>query len=494
MPYMRDSDISEKVTREDEHTVQRETVYSSLAHFNFPPGSMDDHKHIMQATPNDVPRIRTWVEYKRKSPPEDLDAPSLFYQANGEIKQLLTVEHSQEVRDILNQKGLHIYLYEPLCLYYKGDPLAGQWGNVHNYGFYTEFPNEYVPDEHNRTTELDSIDYYIGKNGLHNVHVHTGDYRADTVLPYYSPRMNLYCDDPFLLELMMYDNADDTVKRKLEKRFVCTNWRWTSVRAAMCALLKQIDDANIVWFFDTPEEVLGSTPWMNFKDGHPDCTRHKQQLLEGLQKLNAGAPYTHDVKASKVTGPVKECAAHWYPEHTDFDGLGNPVIMNPTRLPLQDLYRNAFVDIVNESRFGQPTGNISEKVLQSMQFKTPFLLCAPPYSLRYLKEMGYKTFDRWWDESYDNETNHLKRFDKIVDIINWIAQKPIDELYEMYIEMWPVLEHNYMQVAKNSRLGRITHLEVNDLKNTTLGVEWAQPEEGPTLAEIIEMEQNNREF
>ena len=149
--------------------------------------------------------------------------------------------------------------------------------------------------------------------------------------------------------------------------------------------------------------------------------------------------------------------------------------------------------VVTESRFGQPTGNISEKVLQSIQFKTPFLLFAPAFSLQYMHELGYQTFGQWWDESYDTMECHIERFDAIVDIINWIAGQKLDDLHNLYRQMWPVLQHNYKQQAINSRLGFIVHLEHQDLNNATQSVEWAQSD-GPSMAELIENERNNREY
>ena len=53
-------------------------VYSSLAYHNFPEGSIN-HPNIMKATIDDIPRIRTWVEFRRHNEHEDLEAPCLFY-------------------------------------------------------------------------------------------------------------------------------------------------------------------------------------------------------------------------------------------------------------------------------------------------------------------------------------------------------------------------------------------------------------------------------
>ena len=109
---------------------------------------------------------------------------------------------------------------------------------------------------------------------------------------------------------------------------------------------------------------------------------------------------------------------------------------------LGNFYRDVFVDIVTETRFAQSCANYSEKVLQPMQYMKPFILLAPPHTLKYLKESGYQTFDTFWDESYDETEEHGERLRKILELIKSILDKPISELHELYEKMMPVLEHN----------------------------------------------------
>jgi hypothetical protein len=78
-----------------------------------------------------------------------------------------------------------------------------------------------------------------------------------------------------------------------------------------------------------------------------------------------------------------------------------------------------------------------------MWYKKPFVLGAPPYTLKLLKEHGFKTFSDFWDESYDSITVHEERLLKIFEVIDFINSKSIEELQEMYIQMKPILEHNY---------------------------------------------------
>jgi hypothetical protein len=74
--------------------------------------------------------------------------------------------------------------------------------------------------------------------------------------------------------------------------------------------------------------------------------------------------------------------------------------------------------------------------------KLPFLLVAPPYGLEYLKKLGFKTFDKWWDESYDQEENHQTRMLMLFDVIDYIDSKSLEELSAIYEDMQETLLHN----------------------------------------------------
>ena len=98
---------------------------------------------------------------------------------------------------------------------------------------------------------------------------------------------------------------------------------------------------------------------------------------------------------------------------------------------------------MTESRFAQPTANYSEKVYQPMWYKKPFILAAPPHTLRVLRNEGFKTFSDFWDESYDECEIHSDRLLKIFKLIDFINDKSIEELQEMYERMKPILQYNY---------------------------------------------------
>jgi hypothetical protein len=72
----------------------------------------------------------------------------------------------------------------------------------------------------------------------------------------------------------------------------------------------------------------------------------------------------------------------------------------------------------------------------------PILQFGPYQSLGEMRERGFKTFGKWWDESYDDELNHWKRFEKVMDVTLELSKLSSKELLEIYIDMKEVLQHN----------------------------------------------------
>lgn len=380
----------------------------------------------------------------------DHDDPMIVYMANGKINDLEVVVHAPEVRHMLNQRPLRIYLYEPLCCYIDDDPYAEF--NRFNNGFYSEFYNDKNLGDVG-AAELDSILLYIQKNRLYTVVVHTGDYQVEKYLSRYNMDMDLVCDDAFLKGFSVYDNVITAPKNNMHKKFISTNWRFTAARAVIGAILCE-KDSHLGWYYEFHQDILDKTPWFDLENDKTENPDFYKRFTFGLTKLNQGSPWCLDFKTDK-TVKVNESVGHFYPNQV-FDGYGetnNPVFQNRETPTLEPYYRETFLDIVCESRYAQPTGNFSEKVLQSMHFMTPFVLAAPPYTLQYLKEFGFESFDKWWDESYDQEENHIRRMQKIENIIDYIDSLSWNQLNSIYEEMFPLLERNY------TLLGKIFHMQ-----------------------------------
>lgn len=466
--------------------------YSTVHYFNYPDGvnmgKCIQCEHLDATRPSGL-NVNIDMVYKQtKRLGIEQDAPFLLYFLNSSLDEIETLVHDAETVEYLNTKGLNIFLYEPICSYdamkvpdiWRDDleawlragkhipheDLKTHCRNpmvVHNFGFYTEFGNAMRDKKRYRAIELDSILRYVTQNNLTNVHVWSGDYDIEKHYPYYTDKLNLHCDDIFLLTFTYTDGLIPKRAKLLKqketfaKRFISTNWRYTTSRCITSAVLST-KNSHLTWPYTVELDVVESTPWMcvnrELLKRHP---QHYKSIIMGLAKCNAGAPWGIDLEFDGAT-PVEECWGHVYPQTCkQVSSTSNPVYTNHVETPLWEYYNESFVDIVNESRYAQPTSNVSEKVFQSIQFWTPFVLVAPPHSLQYMKEMGFKTFDKWWDESYDTERDHTLRLMKILDLIEHIDSLSDQECADMYRDMTPTLMHNTETLMRISMDNSMQH-------------------------------------
>ena len=92
--------------------------------------------------------------------------------------------------------------------------------------------------------------------------------------------------------------------------------------------------------------------------------------------------------------------------------------------------------------FGRRT-HITEKTFKAIALEMPFVLVAPAHSLAYLKEYGFQTFDSVFDESYDSETDDIKRIEKVVGLLKSLDQMSVDQRQQIHLACLPIVQHNY---------------------------------------------------
>jgi hypothetical protein len=106
------------------------------------------------------------------------------------------------------------------------------------------------------------------------------------------------------------------------------------------------------------------------------------------------------------------------------------------------LWQRSFLHVVNETVFYDHKLHLTEKVFKPIVASRPFLLVAAPGNLQYLKNYGFQTFDRWWDESYDSIQDPSARLDAISQQLADVCRRPWTEILQMFKDMRPVLDHN----------------------------------------------------
>lgn len=115
-------------------------------------------------------------------------------------------------------------------------------------------------------------------------------------------------------------------------------------------------------------------------------------------------------------------------------------------------YKTSYINIVNETYFFSNIIHLTEKTYKPIAFKQPFLMLAAPRSLQHIKEMGFKTFNEFWDESYDLETDHNKRFEMIIEIVKDIASWDDNKMEEFSRKVKPILDYNFMHITNMSSI------------------------------------------
>jgi hypothetical protein len=110
--------------------------------------------------------------------------------------------------------------------------------------------------------------------------------------------------------------------------------------------------------------------------------------------------------------------------------------------PLTNFYQDILVDLVIESHVSGNTFFPTEKTTRPMWLKKPFIAFASKDYLCYLRQMGFMTFNEFWDEDYDGYEGK-ERYIRILKLIDFIASKSPDELEKIYWAMKYVLDHNY---------------------------------------------------
>jgi len=78
------------------------------------------------------------------------------------------------------------------------------------------------------------------------------------------------------------------------------------------------------------------------------------------------------------------------------------------------------ISVVLETVFDTSKIHLTEKILRPIACGHPFVLAAGPGALAYLRQYGFQTFDSVFDESYDLETDYIKRLEKIIKTMQQI--------------------------------------------------------------------------
>ena len=127
-----------------------------------------------------------------------------------------------------------------------------------------------------------------------------------------------------------------------------------------------------------------------------------------------------------------------------------------------NIFENSFLWISNETKKTHDGVYITEKTWKAIAYGSPFCINGDAHSLKYLRKIGFKTFQEFWDESYDEQTDPFKRIRMINNIVVEICSKPLDAINELYQKMLPILLHNQKVLLYNNQYNNLIKTLSND--------------------------------
>ncbi len=103
----------------------------------------------------------------------------------------------------------------------------------------------------------------------------------------------------------------------------------------------------------------------------------------------------------------------------------------------------SFLHVVTETCYWEDKTHLTEKIFKPIVAKQPFVLLGCVNNLSYLRSYGFRTFDQFWDESYDQITDPILRLQAVIKIVKKICGMSHNQLQNLLQEMAEILEHNY---------------------------------------------------
>lgn len=159
---------------------------------------------------------------------------------------------------------------------------------------------------------------------------------------------------------------------------------------------------------------------------------------KGLISLYQSDAVDKKCKTNKI---LKETIFDNYPFVIDYDDKDFVANMH-NYFNTKDSWMNSYFSIVNETTVSNRHIFITEKCVRPMIYLHPFMVYGNPFLLNHLKELGFKTFPEFFDESYDEQIDKVKRRKLIVDNVKKLCDKSLDEIHELYQSVIPKLIHN----------------------------------------------------
>lgn len=213
-----------------------------------------------------------------------------------------------------------------------------------------------------------------------------------------------------------------------DRKFLCLNRRWRPHRASLVALLQSLN------LLDKGYISLGDTG-----DGNNWST-----ILDEIITLSKNNQFIHNCFIANT-----DKILNTPPLYVDTDDLKT----NRAGLEFKTIeyYKNTYFSVVTETNFYANVGYLSstagrflsEKVFKPIACRHPFIVVSVPNFLDRVKELGYKTFTPFINESYDRILDDNERLHAIVQEIDRLCNLNNQQLNDFLIGVRDIVDYNH---------------------------------------------------
>ena len=213
------------------------------------------------------------------------------------------------------------------------------------------------------------------------------------------------------------------------RKFVNLNRRWRLHRPAFVALLAahQLLDQGYVSLaehWDTGYCFTWDLYWNQCQRRHPQL-----KLLDKTAVFNS-TPLTVDGLDPRINPTWADQASNW-------------------------IYRDCYFSIVSETNYYSPESRfLTEKTFKTVLHRHPFILLSRPNTLTVFKEKGYRTFDPWINEAYDQELDDDKRMQMVLAETQRLCSLTRAELDKFRAATVQICDYNYQVLMAKTEFNR----------------------------------------
>jgi hypothetical protein len=122
-----------------------------------------------------------------------------------------------------------------------------------------------------------------------------------------------------------------------------------------------------------------------------------------------------------------------------FDNRWGEVYLN------EQLYQDTYFSVVTETVFDYPHSFRTEKIWKPIAIGHPFIAVANAGFYRDLRNLGFQTFSKWIDETFDTIDNNQERLARIAEVIRDLCQQ---DLAAFIKECYNVCKYNQQHLAE----------------------------------------------